>query len=555
MLLSKNININSIKYDRINKIIIYLCRWVCSTNAKDIGILYMIFGFFSAMIGTGLSMIIRLELSGVGQQYINSSKYDQLYNVIISAHAIYMIFMFVMPVLIGGFGNYFIPIMIGAPDMAFPRLNNISFWLLPISSLLLILSTLTDTGAGTGWTLYPPLSNIIYHSGTSVDLVIFALHIAGISSLLGAINFIATIINMRLPGLTLHKMPLFVWSIFITAFLLLLSLPILAGGITLLLTDRNFNTTFYEPAGGGDPILFQHIFWLFGHPEVYILILPAFGIISHVISTFSNKPIFGQLGMIYALASIAILGFAVWAHHQYVVGMDIDSRSYFTAATMVIAIPTGIKIFSWLATLFGGNLMFYTPLLYALGFLILFTIGGLTGVILANASLDIALHDTYYIVGHFHYVLSMGAVFGIFAAYFYWSPKMIGYFYNEFLAKIQFFLLFIGVNLTFFPFHFLGLAGMPRRYADYPDSYLFWNQIASFGSFLSLIAILLFIYIIYLQFVQRISTRNIILNYSNLWVHSQYFYNLKAFKSSSSSLELITHTPPHFHTFSQLPIL
>ena len=535
-----------------------IIRWCCSTNAKDIGILYMIFGFVSAMIGTGLSIIIRLELSGGGEQYINSSKYDQIYNVLISAHAIYMIFMFVMPVLIGGFGNYFVPILIGAPDMAFPRLNNISFWLLPISSLLLILSTITDMGAGTGWTLYPPLSNIIYHSGTSVDLVIFGLHIAGISSLLGAINFIATIINMRLPGLTYHKMPLFVWSILITAFLLLLSLPILAAGITLLLTDRNFNTSFYEPMSGGDPILFQHIFWLFGHPEVYILILPAFGIISHVISTFSNKPIFGQLGMIYALASIAILGFAVWAHHQYVVGMDIDSRSYFTAATMVIAIPTGIKIFSWLATLFGGKIFYYTPLLYALGFLILFTIGGITGVILANASLDIALHDTYYVVGHFHYVLSMGAVFGILAGYFYWSPKMIGSNYNEFLAKIQFFVLFIGVNLTFFPFHFLGLAGMPRRYADYPDNYLFWNKLASFGSILSFAAILLFIYIIYLQFTNH----NNILNdhnqsgYLNLWVSFPFYFKYFdiLFNKYTSSLEFTTNTPPQFHTFTLLPV-
>ena len=508
-------------------------RWLFSTNHKDIGTLYIIYAIIGGIVGWAASMYMRMELASPGMQWMGENY--QLFNVMLSAHGLIMVFFMVMPALIGGFGNWFVPILIGAPDMAFPRLNNVSFWLMVPSLILAVLSVLVGEGPGTGWTVYPPLSSTLGHPGLSVDFAILSLHVAGASSILGSINFITTIFNMRAPGMTLHKMPLFCWSILVTSFLLLLAVPVLAGAITMLLTDRNFGTSFFDPAGGGDPLLFQHLFWFFGHPEVYIIILPAFGVISQVLSTFSRKPIFGYLGMVYAMVSIGLVGFAVWAHHMFTVGLEANVRVYFTLATLIIAVPTGIKVFSWLATMWGGRLTFETPMLFAVGFLILFTVGGLTGVALANAGLDVALHDTYYVVAHFHYVLSMGALFGIFAGFYYWIGKMSGYMYNERLGKIHFWLTFIGVNLLFFPMHFLGLAGMPRRIPDYPEAYAGWNMVSSWGAALSGFSALFFLLVVVKIFMDKKKAP------ANPW------------GEGATTLEWTVSSPPPFHTFEDLP--
>ncbi|WP_223425543.1 cytochrome c oxidase subunit I [Tateyamaria pelophila] len=530
----------------------FFTRWFMSTNHKDIGILYLVVSALVGFVSVAFTVYMRLELMDPGVQYMcmegarltaaaagECTPNGHLWNVLITGHGILMMFFVVIPALFGGFGNYFMPLQIGAPDMAFPRMNNLSFWMYVAGTTLAICSVLTpggngQLGSGVGWVLYPPLST--NEAGMSMDLAIFAVHVSGASSILGAINMITTFLNMRAPGMTLFKVPLFSWSIFVTSWLILLSLPVLAGAITMLLMDRNFGFTFFDPAGGGDPVLYQHILWFFGHPEVYIIILPGFGIISHVIATFSRKPIFGYLPMVWAIIAIGVLGFVVWAHHMYTVGMSLNQQAYFMLATMVIAVPTGVKVFSWIATMWGGSVEMKTPMLWAFGFLFLFTVGGVTGIVLSQAAVDRYYHDTYYVVAHFHYVMSLGAVFAIFAGVYFYFPKMTGRMYPEWAGKLHFWMMFIGANLTFFPQHFLGRQGMPRRYIDYPEAFAYWNEWSSWGAFLSFASFLFFFGIIAWSLLRGAKSTE-----ANPW--NEY----------ADTLEWTLPSPPPEHTFEILP--
>jgi len=502
-------------------------RWVTTTNHKDIGTLYLLFALMMFIVGGAMAMIIRAELFEPGLQFVE----PQFFNSMTTMHALVMIFGAVMPAFVG-LANWLIPMMIGAPDMALPRMNNWSFWILPFAFAILLSTLFMDGGAPAGgWTMYPPL---VLQTGDAFPFLIFSVHLMGISSIMGAINVIVTIVNMRAPGMTMMKMPLFVWTWLITAYLLIATMPVLAGAVTMLLTDRFFDTSFFNAAGGGDPVMFQHIFWFFGHPEVYILILPAFGIVSQIVPTFARKPLFGYSSMVYATASIAFLSFIVWAHHMFTVGMPLTGELFFMYATMLIAVPTGVKVFNWVSTMWRGAMTFETPMLFALGFVVMFTIGGFSGLMLAMAPVDFQYHDTYFVVAHFHYVLVTGAVFAIMGASYYWMPKWTGHMYDERLGKLHFWLSTISVNVLFFPQHFLGLAGMPRRIPDYSVQFAGFNEISSIGGFAFGLTQLLYVYIVFKTIKGGAKATD------QVW-------------EGAHGLEWTLPSPPPYHSFSTAP--